>query len=155
MWQKTYACAKMFVYSHTVSMPNPNPNLSPSSEQAVPLPWEGTIVLMEVQVAAHVQTRRHIFRLWDYEYGCCTCRQFIFLFMNNLETLLYYSSNSLQKPFEGRLLPQYFLPSFDLCENISVLKSDLFPFDNESKELCPQSIGTRGDKNKWKLNFVR
>ena len=66
-------------------MPNltqttPNPNLSPSSALAVPLPEAAAIVLTEMtemQVAANAQTRCRIPRLWNYEYGCRSCGQFV------------------------------------------------------------------------------
>ena len=68
--QTTYSCPKIFVYSraapvHFCAKPNsnPNPNLSPSSTQAVPLPGEIAIDLTEMQVAAHAKTRCRIVRL--------------------------------------------------------------------------------------------
>ena len=68
--QTTYSCPKIFVYTraapvHFCAKPNsnPNPNLSPSSTQAVPLPGEIAIDLTEMQVAAHAKTRCRIVRL--------------------------------------------------------------------------------------------
>ena len=81
--QKTYSSAKMFVYFSAVSAqfyakPSPSSNPDPHLTLTQPFPrvlhGEAAIVLTEMQVTVHVQTRCRTFRLWDYEYGCCTFR---------------------------------------------------------------------------------